>query len=254
MGHLKKAVLESPRSPFRAYQDVVVGTRSLPFLLRHELLMLLCNGRQGAAGLWLRSRLFPSLLRSCGRGVVFGRDLALRNPGRIRIGSNVVIDDNCVLDGHAEHGVGVEIGDRVMIARNVQISAKGGRISIGDDVGIGANSELRALAGNVLEIGDHVLIAPNVYLGASFYHADRLDIPVAEQGLDPRGGVRIGRGAWLGAGVTVVDGVTVGEDAIVAAGAVVTKDVAPRTVVGGVPARVLRVRGEASDGRVSDIA
>jgi acetyltransferase-like isoleucine patch superfamily enzyme len=52
--------------------------------------------------------------------------------------------------------------------------------------------------------------------------------------------IRIGRGVWIAAGATVLQGVTVGEDAVVAAGAVVTKDVPPRTLVGGVPAQVIR--------------
>jgi acetyltransferase-like isoleucine patch superfamily enzyme len=52
--------------------------------------------------------------------------------------------------------------------------------------------------------------------------------------------IRIGRGAWIAAGATVLQGVVVGDDAVVAAGAVVTKDVAPRTLVAGVPARFVR--------------
>ena len=52
--------------------------------------------------------------------------------------------------------------------------------------------------------------------------------------------IRIGNDVWIGANVTVVGGVTIGEGAIVAAGAVVTKDVPPRTVVAGVPAKVIK--------------
>ena len=52
--------------------------------------------------------------------------------------------------------------------------------------------------------------------------------------------VRIGRGVWIAAGAMVLQGVEVGDDSVVAAGAVVTKDVAPRTLVAGVPARVVR--------------
>lgn len=52
--------------------------------------------------------------------------------------------------------------------------------------------------------------------------------------------VRIGNKVWIGANVTILPGVSIGEGAIIAAGAVVTKDVEPRTIVGGVPARILK--------------
>lgn len=53
--------------------------------------------------------------------------------------------------------------------------------------------------------------------------------------------IRIGKNVWIGANVTITPGVTIGDGAIVAAGAVVTKDVAPRTIVGGVPAKFIKV-------------
>src|SRR3954447_6068022 len=87
-----------------------------------------------------------------------------------------------------------------------------------------------------ITIGDDVMIAPNVQLISSGHPLDpatrRLQITTAP--------VRIGRGAWIAAGATVLQGVTVGDDAVVAAGAVVTKDVPPRTLVAGVPAQVIR--------------
>jgi acetyltransferase-like isoleucine patch superfamily enzyme len=52
--------------------------------------------------------------------------------------------------------------------------------------------------------------------------------------------IHIGKRVWLGANVTVLQGVTIGENAIVAAGAVVTKDVPANTIVGGVPAKILK--------------
>jgi acetyltransferase-like isoleucine patch superfamily enzyme len=53
--------------------------------------------------------------------------------------------------------------------------------------------------------------------------------------------VKIGNGVWIGANVTILPGVTVGENAVIAAGAVVTKDVPANSIVGGNPARVIRM-------------
>lgn len=58
--------------------------------------------------------------------------------------------------------------------------------------------------------------------------------------------IRLGKNVWIGSGATVLQGVTIGDNAVVAAGAVVTKDVAPNTVVGGVPARFLKSVEEAA--------
>lgn len=80
------------------------------------------------------------------------------------------------------------------------------------------------------------MIAPNVHLISSGHPLDpatrRSEVTIAP--------VRIGRGAWIAAGAMVLQGVTVGDDAVVAAGAVVTKDVPPRTLVAGIPARIVR--------------
>ena len=87
-----------------------------------------------------------------------------------------------------------------------------------------------------IEIGDDVMIAPNVQLISSGHPLD----PETRRRSMTCAPIRIGRGVWIAAGATVLQGVTVGEDAVVAAGAVVTKDVPPRTLVAGVPARVVR--------------
>lgn len=87
-----------------------------------------------------------------------------------------------------------------------------------------------------IDIGDDVLIAPNVHLISSGHPLD----PATRRSKITVAPVRIGRGAWIAAGATVLQGVTVGDDAVVAAGAVVVDDVPARTLVAGVPARVVR--------------
>jgi acetyltransferase-like isoleucine patch superfamily enzyme len=244
MDKAKEYLTRSDDSAMAKYQEAVVGSRSWPFLLRYELTLLLASAVPGAMGLALRRSMYKGLLARCGRGTVFGLGVQLRHPRSIEIGAGVVIDDHCAIDGRSDAPPGVVIGDETMIARNVQVSSKGGTIRIGERVGIGANSEIRAVGTNRLVIGDDVLIAPQCYIGGSVYHHDRLDVPIGEQGLDLRGGVTVGRGAWIGASAVLVDGVTVGDHAIVAAGAVVVRDVPAYGIAGGVPARLLSVRGE----------
>jgi acetyltransferase-like isoleucine patch superfamily enzyme len=87
-----------------------------------------------------------------------------------------------------------------------------------------------------IDIGDDVLIGPNVQLLSSGHPLD----PATRRRSITTAPIRIGRGVWIAAGATILQGVTVGDDAVVAAGAVVTKDVPPRTLVAGVPARAVR--------------
>ena len=85
--------------------------------------------------------------------------------------------------------------------------------------------------------GDNVFVGPN----CGFYTASHpLDVERRVKGLETAQPITIGNNVWIGGGVTVLPGVTIGEGAVVAAGAVVTRDVEPKTVVGGVPAKLIK--------------
>lgn len=86
-----------------------------------------------------------------------------------------------------------------------------------------------------ITIEDGALIGP----GVSLITENHSEVPELRQHVYGRP-IVIKRKAWLGAGVTVLPGVTIGENAIVAAGAVVSKDVPDNTIVGGIPAKVIR--------------
>jgi maltose O-acetyltransferase len=113
------------------------------------------------------------------------------------------------------------------------------RLVIGEEcrINVGCTFDVSA----PIEIGDHVAFGHDVLLVTGGHRMG----PPGRRALDvePKP-VKIGSGVWLGARVTVLPGVTVGDGAIVAAGAVVTKDVPPNTVVGGVPARAIRCLGD----------
>ena len=88
-------------------------------------------------------------------------------------------------------------------------------------------------------IGDGALIGHNVVL-ATLNHARP---PMDRSSMIPAP-IHIGKHVWIGANATVLPGVTIGDGAIVAAGAVVAKDVPENTIVGGVPAKIIRHLGE----------
>jgi maltose O-acetyltransferase len=90
---------------------------------------------------------------------------------------------------------------------------------------------------NPITIGDEVLLATNVQLLTATHPLDAAQRRAWWELGKP---ISIADGVWIGAGATVLPGVSVGEEAVVGAGAVVTRDVEPRTVVAGNPARVIR--------------
>lgn len=109
------------------------------------------------------------------------------------------------------------------------------RVKLGRGVKIMNNCLMMARGG--ITIDDHAMVAANAQLISNNHDLhDRMLITCKP--------VHIGKDAWIGAGATILPGVTVGDNAVVAAGAVVTKDVAPNTIVGGNPAKLIRVIDE----------
>ena len=86
------------------------------------------------------------------------------------------------------------------------------------------------------------MMGPDVMIYTKNHNTERTDIPMIEQGNTQPRKVTIGDDVWIGARAIILPGVTIGQGSIVAAGSVVTKDVEPFSVVGGNPARVIKVR------------
>jgi acetyltransferase-like isoleucine patch superfamily enzyme len=241
---LQSQLTGAGQSALQKYMDLAVGRRSAGALLRYELITCLAGPMPGAAGYLLRKLLYPRLLGSVGRGVVFGRGVVLRHPHKIHIGDGTVVDDNCVLDAKGTGNRGIRLGSNVILARNTILSCKDGDITIGDHTNIAINCLVHAES--TVEVGAGVLVASYCYLiGGGSHDFDRVDVPIIQQDSVPPRGIVLEDGAWLGARVTVLDGVRVGRNAVVGAGAVVTADVAPYGIAVGMPARVVRMRGEA---------
>jgi len=129
----------------------------------------------------------------------------------------------------------IEIGRKVQLHRDVKLSAWGNEhhaeIIIGSNTSIGDRTEIHA--GKKVTIGEGCNIAWDVCIMDRDYH--KFNSQTEE--IKP---VNIGNNVWIGCNSIILKGVTIGEGAVVAAGSVVTKDVAPRTLVGGNPAKVIK--------------
>jgi acetyltransferase-like isoleucine patch superfamily enzyme len=194
----------------------------------------------GALGFLLRKMLYPRMFMRTGRDVLWGRHIALRHPGRIRIGNGTAIDDYCMLDARGAGPRGVTLEDQVLVSRNCVIQGKQGPVYIGARTNFGCNCVVTSVGG--VRIGAEVLLAANCYIGGGRYHSDQTQVSIMNQGIYSLGEVVIGDGVWLGSGATVLDGVRIGSRTVVGAGAVVVHDLPENVIAGGTPARILRTR------------
>jgi acetyltransferase-like isoleucine patch superfamily enzyme len=227
------------RSAREKYSALVVGRPGWGALAHYELVQLMSQHVPGALGLALRKTLYPSLLGACGRNVVFGQQVTIRHPHKVRIGDNVVIDDNCLVDAKGDDNAGIAIGSGVFIGRNSILSCKNGDIAIADGANIGFNCEV--FSASRVTIGRDTLLAAYCYVIGGDHDFSDPSVPILEQGRRSSG-VTIGAGAWLGAGAKILDGVTIGDRAIVGAGAVVREAVPEGAIAVGIPARVVGQR------------
>lgn len=222
------------KSSMGNYCDLIVGRPGLWALLKYELIIMCCSIVPGALGLLLRSLFYPLLLKRCGKKVFFGTNVVLRHPGKIEIGDNVVIDDNCLLDAKGHSNRGINIGSGVFLGRNSILSCKNGDIVLGENVNIGFNSEI--FSGSLVSLERDVLVAAYCYFIGGDHQSTDLKEAVNTQGASSKG-IRVGEKSWFGANVKILDGVDIGSNAIIGAGAVVTKNIPAYAVAVGIPAK-----------------
>jgi acetyltransferase-like isoleucine patch superfamily enzyme len=231
------------QASWRQYARLAVGGEALGPFLRYELVTGTLSGFPGALGLWLRRKAYTGLFGACGRGLILGRNVTIRGAARIRIGKNVAIDDNAVLDARGAEA-SIEIGDGVLISRNTIVRTRNGRIAIGAGSDVGSNCILGT--DSRLEIGRDVLIAAFTYVTAGGHHRyDDPSVPIIRQGFISKGGVTIGDDVWIGSHVAVLDGVSIGSGSVVGAHSLVNKSLAERSIAWGIPATRQRERASA---------
>ena len=170
----------------------------------------------------------------CVGGVTVGRETWIADGATVCAG-----DLQPGLHRHSEPHGRVVLGDKCEIHSGAILAAYGGQLELGDNVSVNPYSVLYGHGG--LSIGHNTRIAAHVSIVPANHIISRRDLPICEQGIDARG-IVIEDDVWIGTGVRVLDGVRIGRGAVLAAGAVVRQDVPSYSVVGGVPARVIKSR------------
>ena len=204
------------------------------------------------AGIALRALFYRLILRMDGAAAI-ENGVRLRYASLIRLGRGVYLDQGTYL--HACPG-GITIGDNTIVMHGAILHVYNFRnlphahIRIGRDSLIGEYSVVRGQGG--VTIGDRVYTSPLTQIIAVNHVFDDPKRPFVDQGITAEG-IVIEDDVWLGAGAVITDGVRVGRGAVVAAGAVVTSDVEPHTVVGGVPARLIKRIEEPMSDRPEEI-
>jgi len=135
----------------------------------------------------------------------------------------------------------VELGRWSWIGHGTKIRCHEGVVSIGAKTVLGQECTISAF--QHVSIGRECVIADRVMLIDFDHGIVEVDRPIRHQGIYKRD-VRVGNNVWIGYGACILRGVTVGDNAVIGTNAVVTKDVPANAIVGGVPARVIRMRDE----------
>lgn len=128
-------------------------------------------------------------------------------------------------------------GENVNFEKNARFTPE---LHIGDNSGVGKN----CLISGRTYIGNNVMMGPDCIMYSYSHAHSRIDIPMDHQGFEKETPIHIGDDVWIGARVVILPGVKIGSHCIVGAGAIVTKNVPDYAIVGGNPAKIIRMRNE----------
>ena len=162
----------------------------------------------------------------------------------IKAGKNLIINPQCFINAIGTQGL--RCGTNVIIGRNTTIVISNNPFELGKGIIVGDNTSLGTHgfyggAGGVI-IGDNVLIGNYVSFHPENHIFDDVSLPIALQGVRYKGGIKIGNNCWIGAKATILDGTVIGDGCVIAAGAVVTGVFPPNSIIGGVPAKIIKSR------------
>ncbi|QQV03416.1 MULTISPECIES: acyltransferase [Chryseobacterium] len=177
------------------------------------------------------------------KGMLLGKRVSFFAISKIKWGKFLRLGNDVYVSALSRHGI--EFGDNVSIGAfsriivSTSFSNIGEKIKIGNNVGIGEFAYLGGSGG--LEIGDECIVGQYLSCHPENHNYQNIEISIRHQGVN-RKGIKIGKNCWIGSKVTILDGVEIGDGCILAAGSVITKSFPDNSIIGGIPAKLLKIR------------
>ena len=176
-----------------------------------------------------------------GKKVFVGKNTRIHNTSNISFGKSITIDKYCEIDGFSSEkiqlGDCVKIGAYSTLSSTSHMSKYGKGLKMGNNSAVGRFTDFGAAGG--IEIGNDVIMGSYVSFHSENHNFSDTSKLIREQGVTSKG-IVIGNNVWVGAKVTFLDGCRVGNNSIVAAGAVVNGVYPDNSILGGVPAKVIK--------------
>jgi len=176
--------------------------------------------------------------------LLVGKKVRIFYPTNLQVGYNTIIEDGAEINCLSQQGI--KLGNRVTIGKyaiirpsNIYGGPIGAGLTMGDNSNIGPYNYI-GCSGKIT-IGNNVMLAPRVSIYAENHVFDHPDVLIRDQGVEKKE-VIIEDDCWIAANSILLAGVTIGKGSVVAAGSVVTENVPPYSLVGGVPAKLIKSR------------
>lgn len=174
--------------------------------------------------------------------IFLGSNVSILNASNFQWGKNVTIENNTVLDGYASEkiilGNNVKIGSFSKLLSTSHLSKLGKGMKIGNNSAIGDYTHFGAPGGII--IGDDVIMGSYISFHSENHNFADTTKLIREQGVNSIG-IKLGNNIWVGAKATFLDGCVINDNSVVAAGAVVKGEFPPNCIIGGVPAKILKM-------------
>ncbi|NCW12987.1 MAG: acyltransferase [Chitinophagia bacterium] len=193
---------------------------------------------------FVRGLCYRLFIKSAKGILLIGKNVRISYPACLQLGKDTIIEDGAEINCLSNQGI--QVGHRVTIGKYALIRPSnlyGGPIGeglvIGDHSNIGPYSYI-GCSGKIT-IGNHVMMGPRVSIYAENHVFENPAILMKDQGVVKKE-VIIEDDCWIASNSIILAGVTIGKGSVVAAGSVVTENVAPYSVVAGVPAKWIKSR------------